>query len=134
MNGDSCQREVPVSRRRLTATDVAAGRVAVFDLDGTVMRVDTYVHFLLAVMRRMEADAVPHGFRSTFRDWCAEHTNYPREVAEVALAHSNKDETEAAYLRSDLFVKRRRLMEEWAAWCASPTKKGAVIPLKGRRT
>jgi integrase len=89
---------------------------------------------LLSVMRRMQAGAVPHGFRSTFRDWCAEHTNYPREVAEVALAHSNKDETEAAYLRSDLFVKRRRLMEEWAAWCGSPTKKGAVIALKGRRT
>ena len=88
---------------------------------------------LLAVMRRMEADAVPHGFRSTFRDWCAEHTNYPREVAEVALAHSNKDETEAAYLRSDLFVKRRRLMDEWAAWCGSPMKKGTVVALKARR-
>ncbi|HUF80571.1 MAG TPA: integrase arm-type DNA-binding domain-containing protein, partial [Burkholderiales bacterium] len=60
---------------------------------------------LSAVTRRMGVDAVPHGFRSTFRDWCAEHTNYPREVAEQALAHTISNAVEAAYRRGDLFEK-----------------------------
>jgi len=71
---------------------------------------------LVAVCRRMNADCVPHGFRSTFRDWCAERTNVAREVAEMALAHSVGNEVEAAYRRGDLFDKRRRLMDEWAAF------------------
>jgi integrase len=58
-----------------------------------------------------------HGFRSTFRDWAAEATQYPREVAEAALAHVLKDKTEAAYRRGDLFEKRRKLMQEWASYC-----------------
>jgi integrase len=84
---------------------------------------------LTAVMRRMDLDAVPHGFRSTFRDWCAEQTNYPREVAEMALAHTVADKVEAAYRRGDLFEKRRRLMEEWATFCAKPKPSGEVVPL-----
>ena len=70
-----------------------------------------------AVTRRMKAEAVPHGFRSTFRDWCAETTNYPREVCEEALAHVNPNKVELAYRRTDLFDKRRALMDEWAAFC-----------------
>lgn len=69
---------------------------------------------LTAVMRRMKVDAVPHGFRSTFRDWCAERTNYPRDVAEMALAHAIGNAVEAAYRRGDLFTKRSRLMQDWA--------------------
>lgn len=89
---------------------------------------------LSAVMRRMQVDAVPHGFRSTFRDWASERTVYPREVAEMALAHTIEDKTEAAYRRGDLFEKRRRLMAEWAAFCMKPTDKSAtVVPLKGKR-
>jgi integrase len=61
-----------------------------------------------------------HGFRSSFRDWAAEQTNFPREVAEAALAHVNADRVEAAYRRSDLFERRRRLMEEWATYCSRP--------------
>ncbi len=60
--------------------------------------------------------AVPHGFRSSFRDWAAEQTNTPREVVEAALAHTVQNPTEAAYARSDLFERRRRLMDEWAAY------------------
>jgi integrase len=71
---------------------------------------------LVAVCRRIGADCVPHGFRSTFRDWCAEHTNVAREVAEMALAHAIGNEVEAAYRRGDLFDKRRHLMDEWAAF------------------
>ena len=59
--------------------------------------------------------AVPHGFRSSFRDWAAERTNTPREVVEAALAHTVQNPTEAAYARSDLFERRRRLMDDWAS-------------------
>ena len=69
---------------------------------------------LTAVMRRMQLKAVPHGFRSTFRDWCAEHTDFPREVAEMALAHAIGDKVEAAYRRGDLLAKRQQLMADWA--------------------
>lgn len=71
---------------------------------------------LTAVLRRMErSDITVHGFRSTFRDWAGETTGFPREVIEAALAHGIKDKTEAAYARSDLFDKRRKLMEAWVA-------------------
>lgn len=66
-----------------------------------------------AVMRRMEVDGVPHGFRSTFRDWCSECTNYPHEVAEMALAHTIPNAVERAYRRGNLLEKRRSLMNDW---------------------
>ena len=69
---------------------------------------------LVIVCRRMGADCVPHGFRSTFRDWCAQRTNASREVAEAALAHTVTDAVEAAYRRGDLFEKRRVLMDQWS--------------------
>ena len=65
-------------------------------------------------MRRMQVDAVPHGFRSTFRDWVAERTNHPRELAEQALAHTLESKVEAAYRRGDALDKRRGMMQEWA--------------------
>ncbi|WP_428396202.1 tyrosine-type recombinase/integrase [Lichenicoccus sp.] len=66
------------------------------------------------VLRRMKrGDVTPHGFRSTFRDWAAEKTSFPNEVAEAALAHVVGDKVEAAYRRGDLFEKRRAMMEEW---------------------
>lgn len=71
---------------------------------------------LSAVLRRMEVAAVPHGFRSTFRDWCAEQTDYPNEVAEMALAHAVSNKVEAAYRRGDLLQKRYRLMDDWAKY------------------
>ena len=63
--------------------------------------------------------AVPHGFRSSFRDWTAEETDHPREVIEVALAHVVQNTVEAAHARSDLFKRWRRLMDEWAAYLAA---------------
>lgn len=71
---------------------------------------------LLADMGR--SDLTTHGFRSTFRDWCAEQTNFPREIAEAALAHTLRDKTEAAYQRGDLLERRRQLMAAWASYCA----------------
>lgn len=61
---------------------------------------------------------VPHGFRSSFRDWAAEKTDYPKDMAEMALAHTVGDKVEAAYRRGDMFEKRYRMMEDWAVWCA----------------
>ena len=71
------------------------------------------------LLRRMDVDATVHGFRSAFRDWAAERTSAPRELAEAALAHINKDKVEAAYFRTDLFEKRRALMQQWDAFCSS---------------
>ena len=81
---------------------------------------------LLALKRAGWKDAsrepvTVHGLRSTFRDWCAEETDYPREAAEAALAHVVGDRVEAAYRRGDLFEKRRRLMADWAAFCCPPS-------------
>lgn len=73
---------------------------------------------LLMTLGRMNCgDITAHGFRSTFRDWAAERTNFPREVVETALAHSIESKTEAAYRRTDFFEKRRQLMDLWAEYC-----------------
>lgn len=72
---------------------------------------------MLKVLERMEAGVTSHGFRSSFRDWCAECTNHPREVAEMALAHTIENEVERAYRRGDLFQKRVALMNDWAKHC-----------------
>ena len=84
------------------------------------------------MLRRMgREDLTVHGFRSTFRDWAAEQTNFPREVAEAALAHVIADRTEAAYRRGDLLDKRRRMMDAWAAYCQTERSSGgAIIPIK----
>ena len=71
---------------------------------------------LSKLVKELGIRAVPHGFRSSFRDWAAERTNHPREVVEAALAHVVKNKVEAAYARSDLFERRRELMEAWAAY------------------
>ncbi len=87
---------------------------------------------MLKLLDRMGyGDYTSHGFRSTFRDWAAETTNYPREVAESALAHGNPDKVEAAYQRGDFFEKRRKLMEAWASYCgAVPMVGGNVTPIR----
>jgi len=85
---------------------------------------------LLMLLERLgRSDLTVHGFRSTFRDWCAESTNFPREVAEHALAHSLPDKVEAAYRRGDLFEKRRHLMAAWARYCGTTEPRGKVVRL-----
>jgi integrase len=80
---------------------------------------------MLELMRDMRGKgATVHGFRSTFRDWAAEQTSYPNELCEIALAHVLSDRTEAAYRRGDMMEKRRRLMADWAAYCARPAAAG----------
>jgi integrase len=85
----------------------------------------------LALLKRMDLTYItPHGFRSTFRDWTAEQTNSPHEVAEMALGHRVSNQVEAAYRRGDLFEKRQRLMERWAEYCAA--SKHEIIRMKER--
>jgi len=88
---------------------------------------------LTAVLRRMDVPAVPHGFRSTFRDWAGERTRHPREVIEHAMAHRVGDAAEQAYARGDLFDKRRVLMADWAKFLARVEITGKVIEMKSAR-
>jgi integrase len=83
------------------------------------------------VLHRMKVeDVTVHGFRSAFRDWAAECTNFTNEVCEAALAHVIENKAEAAYRRGDLFDKRRKLMEAWGTYCATP-KAGKVVAYRG---
>jgi integrase len=83
------------------------------------------------LLRRMKQDITVHGFRSAFRDWAAECTGYSHEVAEMALAHTIGNAVERAYRRGDLFEKRRRLMADWATYCASGAPAGGkVTPIR----
>lgn len=83
------------------------------------------------LLRRMKLDCTVHGFRSAFRDWSAECTSFAHEVCEMALAHVIGNKSEAAYRRGDMFEKRRRLMTDWADYCARPaTSSGSVVPIR----
>jgi integrase len=100
--------------------------------EGRPMSQATPLVLVKAVARR---DINVHGLRSTFRDWAAERTTFPREVAEMALAHAIPNAVEAAYRRGDLFDKRRKLMDAWAAYCAKvETDAGKVVALARART
>lgn len=78
----------------------------------------------------MDRDETAHGFRSTFRDWASECTNYSREVCEMALAHTIGNAVEAAYRRGDLFDKRMALMRDWAAFCRAEPPEASNLPIK----
>jgi integrase len=86
--------------------------------------------FLMLLRRMKREDLTAHGFRSTFSDWAAERTGYPREVVEMALAHAVENKVEGAYRRGDLFEKRRRLMADWARFCEAPLAAGEVVQLR----
>jgi integrase len=88
---------------------------------------------MLAVLKRMDrGELTAHGFRSSFRDWAAERTNFPHDVAEMALAHTVGDKVEAAYRRGDLFQKRRQIVEAWARFCETTRSQAEVVPISGR--
>lgn len=96
---------------------------------------------LLMLMRGMgygvageRGDYVPHGFRSSFRDWAGEVSSFPRDVCEMALAHTVANQVEAAYRRGDLFAKRTAMMEQWGQWCGSFGHRGAILPFPGAAT
>jgi len=87
---------------------------------------------LQRLLRKTQPEATMHGFRSSFRDWCAEMTNHENKVAEFSLAHQLKDTTEAAYLRTKMPEKRRRLMNDWSKYCVTEKQESSVIFLKTR--
>jgi integrase len=83
---------------------------------------------MIQLLKRMGRDDITvHGFRSTFKDWVSERTNYPNHVSEAALWHAVADKVEAAYRRGDLFEKRRRLMQDWTRYCVPQSKHSAEI-------
>lgn len=88
---------------------------------------------LSAVLKRMKLEFVPHGFRSTFRDWAGERTSYPREVCEHALAHKLKDKSEAAYQRGDYLAKRALMMQDWANFINNTHKPAEVISINDKK-
>jgi len=86
---------------------------------------------VLTLAKEITSGTTLHGFRSTFRDWAADQTNYPNHVVEQALAHAIPNAVEAAYRRGDLFEKRRRLMDAWAEFCGKPQGAAKVMALRG---
>lgn len=117
----------PAALRLLKSLPRFAGTNLVFPGPaGRIMSDNT----LSVLTRRRGIPAVPHGFRSTFRDWAAERTDYSRDVAEMALAHTIGDKVEAAYRRGDLFAKRTRLMADWAKFIDTPPASGTVTPIR----
>ena len=113
------EHRVPLCERALEIVDAArtlgAGNPLVFPMrSGKPMSMST----LPQMLQHHGIAAVAHGFRSSFRDWAAEETDHPREVIEAALAHVVQNKVEAAYARSDLFERRRRLMDDWATYLA----------------
>ena len=122
---------VPLSKQALqliAAIEPTAGSDLVFPSPrGKVLSDMT----LTAVMRRMQLEAVPHGFRSTFRTWGGEQTAYPRDLLETALAHTLESKVEAAYMHGTQIEKRRKLMQDWADYVDLPQAHGEnIIPLK----
>jgi integrase len=85
---------------------------------------------LRKVLKRMGFSITVHGFRSTFRDWAAEQTNFPNHVVEQALAHAIGNGVEAAYRRGDLFEKRSRLMQDWSNYCDRQNASAGVRPIR----
>jgi integrase len=117
------EHRVPLSGRAVKIVRAAQeSRNGDFVFAGQKPGMPLSVMALEMVLRRMKvASATVHGFRSAFRDWAAECTNFANEVCEAALAHVIENKAEAAYRRGDLFDKRRKLMEAWAVYCTAPT-------------
>ena len=125
------EHRVPLSAPALAILkQLAKTKAGEFLFAGGKARRPLSTNAMLKLLERMKRDDLTaHGFRSTFRDWAAESTNYPRDVAEMALAHTIGDKVEAAYRRGDLFEKRKRLMEDWAKFCGTVARAGNVVAL-----
>jgi integrase len=132
MKGDRDHR-VALSARALAILDEMRGKSA-YIFPGAKADEPLSNMAMTMMLRRMgRGDLTTHGFRSTFRDWCGDCTEFPREVAEAALAHAVGDKAEQAYRRSDALKKRRRLMDAWAAYCEQKPAADNVLPITTRR-
>lgn len=130
------EHRVPLSTRAVTViNEMRSGRQCGFVFPDPTGKKGMSNGALLAVIKGMPAYAayVPHGFRSTFRDWAAETTNFANETLELALAHTIRDKAEAAYRRQDQLEKRAKLMEQWASYVARQPQVATTI-LIGRAT
>jgi len=131
------EHRVPLSKPVLDILQrMAALRISDYVFPGAKQNRPLSNMAMLELLKRMGRKGITvHGFRSTFRDWTAELTAYPREVAEMALAHTVGNDVEEAYRRGDLLMKRHKLMADWAAYCDQvPAKAGKnIVPMrKGR--
>lgn len=127
---------VPLSRRAVAIVrELSAARLGKHVFPGRKAGRGLSNAAMMALLERMlSSQFTVHGFRSTFRDWAAEQTNYPRELAEVALSHRVGDDTERAYQRGDLLEKRRKLMAAWENYCATPAgERGKILPMRATR-
>ena len=125
------EHRIPLSEAAKAVLESSSGRSNRYVFPGQKGGSHLSNNAMLKVLKRLDQDSITvHGFRSTFRDWCAESTNYPADVAEMALAHTLRDKTEAAYRRGDLFEKRSRLMADWARYCSQPAKPAKVVAIR----
>ena len=129
MKGDR-EHRVPLSRRAIEVIQCLPKGVTYLFPGGRVGGHLSNMAMLKLLERMKRDDLTVHGFRSTFRDWAAERTSFPGEVAEAALAHVVGDKVEAAYRRGDLFEKRRRLMDAWAEFVTKVHAAADVLPLR----
>ncbi|MDH5321124.1 MAG: site-specific integrase, partial [Gammaproteobacteria bacterium] len=125
------QHRVPLSVDSLSVLDALRSADLTYVFPGPKSNSHLSNAAMMKVLKRMDCGGITvHGFRSTFRDWCAESTNYPADVAEMALAHTLRDKTEAAYRRGDLLEKRSRLMADWARFCSQPSQPADIVPIR----
>lgn len=120
---------VPLTAPALEVLHEVKGAHAAWVFPGPGLQAPLSNMAMLSLLKRAKLTCTVHGFRSAFRDWAAETTNFPSEVCEMALAHAVANKTEAAYRRGDLFEKRRALMEAWAGFLTEP-KASNVVQLK----
>ena len=126
---------VPLSNPAITVLD----KLRIAKMSGFILPGKTKVHplsnmaFLQTLKRMKRPNLTTHGFRSTFRDWAAERTAFPHEVAEMALAHAVGNKVEAAYRRGDMFEKRKRIMEDWADYCGAAKNDDNVVAIRKQK-
>lgn len=129
------EHRVPLTQEALDILDSIKDRAPSFVFPGGKKDKPLSNMAFLELLRRMgRNDITAHGFRSSFRDWAAEQTSFPHEVAEMALAHAVGDKVEAAYRRGDMIEKRRKLMEAWAAYCGTVRGSDNVVQISTART
>ena len=122
------EHRVPLSQAALDVlATVAAVRTSDFVFPGQMAKRPLSNMAMEMLLRRLKVEVTVHGFRSSFRDWAGDATNFPRDVAEAALAHTVGNKVEAAYRRSDALEKRRKLMSAWANYCLKPGSGNVVL-------
>jgi integrase len=122
--------EIPLSRRAIEILEELPREKSGYVFPGAKAKAPLSNMAMLELLRGMRGDGLTvHGFRSSFRDWAGDHTSFAREVIEAAMSHQIKDRAEAAYRRSAALEKRRKLMEAWARYCASPMSPAEVTRL-----